>query len=35
MNINEAINPLRDLLKIEQDKSVIAIIKLAIKKINN
>ena len=35
LNINEAINPLRDLLKIEQDKNVIAIIKLAIKKINN
>jgi bilin biosynthesis protein len=33
--INEAINPLRDLLKIEKDKNVIAIIKLAIKKINN
>ena len=35
LNINEAINPLRDLLKIEQDENVIAIIKLAIKKINN
>ena len=35
LNINEAINPLRDLLKIEQDKNIIAIIKLAIKRINN
>ncbi|WP_269609609.1 HEAT repeat domain-containing protein [Prochlorococcus marinus] len=35
LNINEAINPLKDLLKIEQDKNVRAIIKLAIKKIDN
>ncbi len=35
LNINEAINPLKDLLKIEQDKNVRTIIKLAIKKINN
>ena len=35
LNINEAINPIRDLLKIEEDRNVIAIIKLAIKKINN
>jgi len=35
LNINEAINPLKDLLKIEQDKNVRKIIALAIKKINN
>ena len=35
LNINEAINPLIDLLKIEQDNNVRAIIKLAIKKIKN
>ena len=35
LNINEAINPLIDLLKIEQDNNVKAIIKLAIKKIKN
>ena len=35
LNINEAINPLKDLLKIEQNKNVRNIIKLAIKKINN
>lgn len=35
LNINEAMNPLKDLLEIEQDKNVRAIIKLAVKKINN
>ena len=35
LNINEAITPLKDLLKIEQDKNVRTIIKLAIKKIDN
>jgi len=35
LNINEAINPLKDLLKIEQDTNVRTIIKLAIKKINH
>lgn len=35
LNINEAINPLKDLLKIEQNTNVRSIIKLAIKKINN
>jgi len=35
LNINEAINPLKDLLKIEQNKNVRTIIKLAIKKIDN
>ena len=35
LNINEAINPLKDLLNIEQDTNVIAIIKLALKKISN
>ena len=35
LNIKEAINPLKDLLKIEQDINVRAIIKLALKKINN
>ena len=35
LNINEAINPLKELLKIEQDKNVRAIIQLAIKKIDN
>jgi len=35
LNINEAINPLKDLLKIEQNTNVRTIIKLAIKKINN
>ncbi len=35
LNINEAINPLKDLLKIEQNTNVRNIIKLAIKKINN
>jgi bilin biosynthesis protein len=34
LSINEAINPLTDLLEIEQDTNVKAIIKLAIKKIN-
>ena len=34
LNINEAINPLKDLLEIEQDKYVKEIIKLALKKIN-
>ena len=33
LNINEAINPLKDLLKIEHDNNVREIIKLAIKKI--
>ncbi len=35
LNINEAINPLKYLLQIEQDKNVRKIIKLAIKKINS
>ena len=35
LNINEAISSLKDLLKIEQDKSVLTIIKLAIKKIDS
>ena len=35
LNINEAISPLKGLLKIEQDKNVRTIIKLAIKKIDN
>jgi len=35
LNIKEAINPLEELIKIEQDKNVRTIIKLAIKKINN
>ncbi len=35
LNINEASIPLKDLLKLEQDKSVRSIIKLAIKKIDN
>ena len=35
LNINEAISPLKDLLKVEQDKNVRTIIKLAIKKIDN
>ena len=35
LNINEAISPLKDLLKIEQDQNVRAIIKLAIKRIDN
>ena len=35
LNINEAINPLKELLKIEKDSSVRKIIKLAIKKINS
>ena len=35
LSINEAINPLTDLLEIEQDTNVKAIIELAIKKINN
>ena len=34
LNINEAITPLKDLLKIEQDENVRTIIKLAIKKID-
>ena len=34
LNINEAVEPLTDLLEIEQDKYVKAIIELAIKKIN-
>jgi bilin biosynthesis protein len=34
LSINEAINPLTDLLEIEQDTNVKAIIELAIKKIN-
>ncbi len=33
LNINDALNPLKDLLKVEQDKNVRAIIKLAIKKL--
>ena len=35
LNVNEAINPIKDLLDIEQDKNVREIIKLAIKRINN
>jgi bilin biosynthesis protein len=35
LNINEAINPLKDLLKIEQNTNVRKIIKLAIKKMNS
>ncbi|MBW3041366.1 PBS lyase [Prochlorococcus marinus XMU1408] len=35
LNIKEAINPLKELLKLEQDKTVRKIINLAIKKINN
>ncbi|WP_269604493.1 HEAT repeat domain-containing protein [Prochlorococcus marinus] len=35
LNINEAICPLKELLKIEKDKNVRKIIKLAIKKIDN
>ena len=35
LNINEAINPLKGLLKIEQNTKVRTIVKLAIKKINN
>tara|TARA_Y100001968_G_scaffold186383_1_gene170799 strand:- start:63 stop:926 length:864 start_codon:yes stop_codon:yes gene_type:complete len=35
LNINEAITPLKDLLKIEQNKNVRTIIKLALKKIDN
>jgi len=35
LNINEAISPLKGLLKFEQDKDVRTIIKLAIKKIDN
>ena len=35
LKINEAINPLKDLLKIEKDTHVRRIIKLAIKKINS
>lgn len=35
LNINEAKNPLKELMKIEQDTNVRKIIKLAIKKINN
>ncbi len=35
LDINEAISPLKDLLKIEKDKNVRAVIKLAIKKIDN
>ncbi len=35
LNINEAINILKEHLKIEQDTNVRAVIKLAIKKINN
>jgi len=34
LNLNEAMNPLKELLEIEQDKNVRAIIKLAIKKID-
>ncbi len=34
LNINEAINPLKELLKIEKDENVRKIIKLAIKNIN-
>jgi len=35
LNINEAIKPLKNLLKVEKDEYVKKIIKLAIKKINN
>ena len=35
LNINEAISPLKELLKIEQDEDVRKIIKLAIKRIDN
>ncbi len=35
LNIIEAINPLKDLAKIEKDKNVIKVIKLAIKKFDN
>ena len=35
LNIKEAINPLKDLLSLEQDENVRKIIKLAIKKIDN
>lgn len=35
LNINEAVHPLKDLLQIEKDTNVRAIIKLAITKINN
>ncbi len=35
LNINEAINPLKALLKLEQDKNIRIIIKLAIKRIDN
>ncbi len=35
LNINEAINPLKDILKIETDINVRTIIKLALKKIKN
>ncbi len=35
LNIKEAINPIKELLKIEKDKNVRTIIKLAIKKMNN
>ena len=34
LDINEAINPLKELLSIEKDKNVREIIKLALKKIN-
>ncbi|WP_269624264.1 HEAT repeat domain-containing protein [Prochlorococcus marinus] len=35
LNISEAINPLKEVLKIEEDTNVRTIIKLAIKKFNN
>ena len=35
LNIIEAINPLKDLAKIEKDKNVIKVIKLAMKKFDN
>ena len=35
LNVKEAINPLKEILKIEQDTNVREIIKLALKKINN
>ncbi len=35
LNINEALNPLKELLKLEQDKNIRSIIKLAIKKIDD
>ena len=35
LNVKEAINPLKEILKIEQNTNVRKIIKLAIKKINN